>query len=69
MQYKFRRKNGQIWNEIYVSPTDDFLEILPSKDFISKAYDNSIVKYRVTKWRFNDEENIFEEVDSWLEEL
>ncbi len=69
MQYNFKYKNGKIWNEICVSPIkDNLLEILFSKDFISRGYDNSIGKFRVCKWRFNNEENIFKEVESWLEE-
>ena len=69
IQYKFRRKNGEINNEIYVGPRDDFLEVLHSKDFISEVYDNSIGKYKSIKWRFNSKENIFEEIESWLKDL
>lgn len=77
MQYKFRKKNGSIQNEIYgglldIPPSEDLisrLDVLPSRDFISKFYDNGIGKVRATKWRFNNKNNIFEEVYSWLEEL
>ena len=55
VQYKFRKKSGEIWNEIYVAPSDDFLKILSSKNFSSTLNDGLM-------WKFNDDENIFEEV-------
>jgi hypothetical protein len=55
VQYKFKKKSGEIWDEIYVGPTDNFLKILSSKNFSSTLNDGLL-------WKFNDEENIFEEI-------
>ena len=52
VQYKFKKKSGEIWNEIYVAPADNFLKILSSKNFSSTLNDGLM-------WKFNDEENIF----------
>lgn len=55
VQYKFKKKDGKIWNEIYVAPADDFLNILSSKNFSSTLNDGLM-------WKFNDKENIFKEI-------
>ncbi len=55
VQYKFKKKSGEIWDEIYVAPADNFLKILSSKNFSSTLNDGLM-------WRFNDKENIFEEI-------
>lgn len=67
-QLKFKRRDGGMQNEIYVGADGDF-EVLASKEIIEKFYDNSIGKNRVTKWKFDNKENIFKEIDSRLEEL
>ena len=55
VQYKFKNKSGEIWDEIYVAPSDDFLKILSSKNFSSTLNDGLI-------WRFDSKDNIFEEI-------
>ncbi len=66
MRYEFRRKDGFMQDEIYVGPREEDFEVLSSREFVTEVYDNSIGKYRVSRWRFNDGENVFEEVESWL---
>ena len=69
IKYNFRWQNSSnITDEIYFLPRDEDFKILPPKEFVVRAYDNNICKYKAYKWRFNSEENIFEEIDAWLEE-
>lgn len=70
IQYSFKWHNANLTRDISFSWTKDSpLKILPNKDLIFRVYDNSICKFRVSEFRLNNKENIFEEVEHWIEPL
>jgi len=65
IKYIFQQENNATTGVIYFQNID----FLSSKDFVTRFYDNGIGKIRVATWRFDDQNNIFKQINFNLETL
>ncbi|HEY9605967.1 MAG TPA: hypothetical protein V6C85_30450 [Allocoleopsis sp.] len=67
-QYPFQSQQGELFDKVLIDPGDVIkFEILPTREFITRFYNNTKGKLEVTQWRFNPNKGVFQTVRSWTE--
>ncbi|HEY9724984.1 MAG TPA: hypothetical protein V6D50_00925 [Chroococcales cyanobacterium] len=67
-QYQFHSPQGELLDKVSIAPGSVVkFDILPTREFITRFYNNVRGKLEVTQWRFNPNRGVFQTVRSWAE--
>ena len=67
-QYQFQSQQGELLDKVAIDPSGVVkFEILPTREFITRFYNNARGTLELTQWRFNPQNGVFSTVRSWTE--